>query len=87
MLAGYDLIVFFAGSKIHVPAGPIAIILLLAGSVTAARCVASFGTALFWRVRPLMGRYYWRLWGILLGWGWIMVPADMSWIYQWTVAY
>jgi hypothetical protein len=39
------------------------------------------------RDRPIMGRYYWRLWGILLGWGWILVPAEMSWIYQWTAAY
>ena len=80
-------IAFFAGIKTHVPTGPIAIILLLAGSVTAVWCVVSFGTALFWRDRPIMGRYYWRVLGILLGWGWILVPAKMSWIYQWTVAY
>jgi hypothetical protein len=65
----------------------IGLLLLLLGSIAAGERLASLVAAILWRDRPIMGRYGWRLWWILLGWGWIPVPAAMSWIFQWTVIY
>ena len=89
-------VVFYIGIRLrgvdgfrdnHVPEGPIGILLLLAGSLAAGWLSAAFIASMLWRDRPLLGRRWWRLWAMLLCWGWIVVPAGMSWIYQWTVVY
>ena len=67
--------------------GGFGVLLLLAGSIAAAFFATSLITAAVWRDRPIRGRYCWRLWEFLLGWGWILVPAEMSWVFQWTVVY
>jgi hypothetical protein len=62
-------------------------LLIFAGSLSAGFAVASLIMAAVHRRKPILGQYLWRLWVILLGLGWVLVPVEFSWVYRWTVIY
>jgi hypothetical protein len=65
----------------------LAMFLILGGSLAAGISLASTVIAVFRRDRPILGRFWWRLWMAVASWAWIPVPARMAWIYLWTVLY
>jgi hypothetical protein len=85
--------IFKIGDRLHGPRpapqpyGQIGGFLILAGSLVAGWVVASLIVAVFGREKPVLGKYLWRLWLLLFAWGWVLVPAELSWVYQWTVIY
>ena len=85
--------IFEIGDKLHGPRpapqpyGCIGILLIFAGSLSAGFAVASLIMAAVHRRKPILGQYLWRLWVILLGLGWVLVPVEFSWVYRWTVIY
>ena len=86
-------ILFEIGDKLHGPRpapqpyGCIGILLIFLGSLVAGFAAASLAVAVIRRQRPVLGRYLWRLWLVLIGWGWVLVPVEFSWVYRWTVIY
>ncbi|MGD1020586.1 MAG: hypothetical protein ABSA12_14830 [Verrucomicrobiia bacterium] len=69
------------------PFDPIGGLAVLAGSFFAGWATSSIIQSLLLRRRPALGRYLWRLWLAVFCWGWILVPVQMSFVYQWTVRY
>jgi hypothetical protein len=69
------------------PYAVIGLLLILAGSLAAGWALASLVMAVRQDRKPVLGRYWWRLWLLVVGWGWIPVPLAFSWVYQWTVWY
>ena len=86
-------VVFEMGDKFHgsrpapQPYGFIGGLLILAGSLVAGFAVASLILAAILRQRPILGSCLWRLWLVIVGWGWVLVPVELSWVYRWTVIY
>ena len=76
-----------AGLLFWVGAGPVGLALLFAGSITAGFPAASLVASLTSEAKPRLGTRAWRIWLFLAGWGWVPVPATLSWVYQWTVVY
>ncbi len=66
---------------------PIGLVSLLAPSPLAGWVLASLIMAVCRREKPLLGGYFWRLWLMLLSWGWILVPAELSHVWFYTVQY
>jgi hypothetical protein len=66
------------GNKLHGPRptpqpyGCIGILLIFAGSLFAGFAVASLIMVAIHRRKPILGRYLWRLWLVLFGWGWVL---------------
>jgi hypothetical protein len=85
--------VFEVGDRLHGPRpapqpyGQIGMLLILVGSLVAGWIAASFVVAVSRRERPVLGKYLWRLWFLLIGWGWVLVPVEFSWVYRWTIIY
>jgi hypothetical protein len=69
------------------PLAPIALLSGFAPSPVAGWALASLIIAAFRRERPVLGRYLWRLWLVLFSWGWILVPSELSEVWQYTVRY
>jgi len=66
---------------------PVFLVLILAPSTVGGWVLASLIVAVCRWERPVFGRYFWRLWLLLLSWGWILVPVELSLVYQYTVRY
>jgi hypothetical protein len=69
------------------PYSRVGICLVFAGSLVAGFVAASTVLAAFRKERPILGIFLWRLWATILAWGWVLVPFEASWVYQWTVRY
>jgi len=54
---------------------------LITGWVTASLLMALRKGNLTW------GHRYWRLWLLLLGWGWVLAPADWTWAWYLAVRF
>lgn len=68
--------------------GGIGLLFILIGSLAAAYSLSSTLIRAVLRIRPVFGRYRWRLWLLIAGWLiWIPVPAEYSVVYGWTVLY
>ncbi len=48
---------------------------------------ASLVRAWWKKEQPVCGKYYWRLWLLLLTWGWVLAPVEWTFVYQFTVRY
>jgi hypothetical protein len=62
-------------------------LLVIAGSMVAGFVATSIILAALHRQKPILGRCLWRLWLVILTWGWVLVPFEASFVYQWTVRY
>ena len=67
--------------------GLLGMLLILGGSLVAGWSLASVLAAAVMRRRALLGRYGYRTWLAVAGWGWVLVPVRLSWVYWLTVNY
>jgi len=80
----WTLLPWFLGPII----GPLSLLLMLAGSIASGTILSSVLLRPAFRVHPVFGRCYWRLWAVLGGWViWFPVPLKLSEVYWWTVYY
>lgn len=63
------------------------LVLFFGPSIMAGYVLISFAKAIMQKKSPVWGTFGWRLWGILLTWGWIPVPLRWTLVYQFTVLY